>query len=1733
MALTVQPEFRAPANSLPRRAILAALFAVTLGGFLLYRGSSRELRAQQAPNLPGQPANAGPETDAAEDGDVFLPSDRTLLRGIATARERISQGEYTQAIRFLNDVLGQEEDSFEASGAQTDPKPATRPNRPQYTGLKETARHMIRNLPPAGRAAYELAYRAHAQRLLQGAIQSGSIDQLARIARQYFYTPAGYEATYLYAQNETDHGRHLAAALAYRQLLDTPEAARRFQPQLSILSALSWLAAGNRSRAEESLIQLKRLEARKPQRAQTIRIAGQRYPLFGPEGLFDDATIASKSAADEFSGSGTPGNGAVDPLVRLCKIVGAPTVTRRPLERQWLTLHGNEARNGQTEGGLPHLCVRWKVRLLGHPKLEALCDTLTAEIAKNGKPSAVAASPLAVGNTIITRSANQLIAVDFKTGKLVWAAGEPHLQSWEQQLRSAAMDPEGQEEIADPTRSFAQRIWEDRLLGVISSDGKRVFAIDHLTSPQPDRIQRWQVRGLPGGGGSQSNLTLPGTTNRLSAYDLKTEGRLVWEVDGQTAKGELQGAFFLGAPLSVGQSIYSLAEIKSAIYLVAMAGSSGQLQWRQKLVSLEASIFMDLTRRLHASMPSYDAGILVCPTGAGVVVGVDLAKRSLAWAYRYDHLQQPQRAFHRLLGETDTGSPGNHEHWVDSSPILAAGRVLLTPPESKYLHCLDLATGKFLWKKKRRPYHTLACVAAVQSHHPAEPDGREMVLLLLGNRQATALQLRDGNPAWDRTVLSFPRGVQPAGTGFQSHGRYYLPLTSTEVIAIDLAQGTIASRTSSRDGQVLGNLICHQGTVLSQSGRSLDRFDQVEVLRKRAAERLAVDPNHVESLRVLGEIAYNGRQLDKAIRLLLRAHRLAPDDVLTGEVLSGCLMTALDEDFAGYREYLGLLSKLIAGSSSNRLQLLRIQADGLLSLGELLKSFEVCLQIFQEANDPEEMLSIGGRRQVQVARWVQAQTDVIWAAASKAERATLRQRMAAVLPAPGAATTRSGATVGAGTSGLPAPGMIHKDVLQRCLQFFGGLPQNRPWWLQRARMLLADGHLLAAQQILLRLSPLPHESGPVRDSGASESPPGDSPYEAAENSAQIPRIENEATALLAQLLHQAGRHHLARPWDQRLEGPLADVICLRNEHDTWTGAQCVSRWRTPQQPPGPMLDKLPAARWPYGKVDVTTAQVSARRSVYAPQWGIRLEHTDSVLGSCTLLMSSRKKELTARNSLGQDFFSAKLPLDGQQAIQYRTPGYTYGVSRGNLLVVSLGTQLIAFNTLASSDNSKSAHLWHSPPRRDFDSAYAHAGYRAERSTSESARLGSYRAPRWSIGSKWMGVIGPVTADACVYQDQRGLICCNPLTGKVVWSRTDVPTGSDLFGDHQYLFVAPRTGGIAYVFRMTDGKRLDQVTIPRWKQRLATLGRQILRWRETTTTPGTSRQENSRPEGGLELSCVDALSGDEAWHYEFQKQARIDIARGRYVAVVEPSGQCTILDAHSGDTLVRDSLRPDPMLSEIHLRVASDHFTLLTNHLTPKQNTNRVRGLIPRDCPLITGQVASFDRATGAPRWNQPAEIKQQALMLTQPGDLPILLFVNFTQRRNNRGSRPGLSMLVLEMASGRTLYRADNLPNTGGSHLVVRMTKVPSPGVPAADKRTHGKLSDPDSGQPPRAPGAAALARHPLHEVAIEMTACVVRLNFTGAPRPPQPPAMAEVEVLGPASSKGLLGIFKKLGGGS
>jgi outer membrane protein assembly factor BamB len=1095
--------------------------------------------------------------ESLEAGGVHPPIDRQLSRGIARAAEGLAAGQYAQSLRFLDEALSRKDDYFVDVHQQG-----------EFVGLKELARRMIRELPPEGREIYESTYGPTARRLLNAAVKSGDVAALQAIVERFFETSAGREAALLLAREQADSGKRLSAALLLDRLLDSPQARTELEPQLSFQAAAAFVATGQEQRARDVL-------AEAAQRGAAVEIAGEKL------------AVSNRAAAEDW----------IDHLTTDLQ----PNSAAGP--REWVSARGGE--NDADGGGLPHRRVRWKVRLLTHPKLEEKLAEIAADQRSTGSAAPVAAAPLAVGNVVLVRTVDCMLAVDFTTGKRIWRS-QPQREPQIELLIAPQGGAPGDVADLGPLRALSRRTWDDCLYAALSSDGQRVYVLRDLAMPAQATYEMWQ--GPLSVGGREAS----GVVNRLCAYDLATQGKLIWEIDGAT-EGPLQGAFFLGVPSAAGTTLYALAEIKNRIYLTALDGAAGSVEWMQQLVDVETGVNQNLQRRLQAQTPAYDSGMLVCTTGTGIVVGVDAAQHSLAWAYRYPSTPTATAVYEPTPEDGRTGQ----DRWLDAGVTLAAGKVLLTPPESQSIHCLDLRTGKLLWKAPR---------GAMRRLEGVEGD----VALLSGPRSLRALKVADGSPAWPAELL-LGRDESISGTGFFSAGRCYLPLSTGSVIAVDAASGSIAARVGSHDGEALGNLVCHRGAVLSSNGLTLDRFDQVESLKRAAERRLAKNPAHVPSLTTMGEIAFNEGRLSEAVDLLVRAYRLDPTDVDVGESLSECLTEALDQNFAAFRQHLGVLSELGRNDPATRVNLLRLQSQGQLAEGEWLDSAKAALELSHLIRNGDEPLVIGRSHQTTIARWVQSQLLAIRDRADAATWKTIDELVD---------------SAAASTAESPA------ERLRDLVACFGDLPGREGLKLSWASRLQADGRAVEAQQLLLDLAESPSAA-----------------------------IRCEALGRLSLQLHEAGQHQLAAGFDRELAGPLADVATSAGEK----GAALAVRFAAAQGAE-PIV-------WPQGVVETSTQMLTRTDGMrmHAPLWGLRWERTDPTLAGLTAMISARGGELILIDSLGRELFNR--PLEQQNMIHYRQPGSMYAAARGSLMVVSLGRQIAAVSTLPNAPDAGQALLW--------------------------------------------------------------------------------------------------------------------------------------------------------------------------------------------------------------------------------------------------------------------------------------------------------------------------------------------------------------------------------------------------------------------------------------------------------
>jgi outer membrane protein assembly factor BamB len=1520
-----------------RPLLLAAL--LLLGAFLVEQVAGQFFQVQPRRRSPAKSEATGQDAVSG----VYLPNDRALSRAIARARERLADHEYHEVLAFLQQVLSRDEDSFlERSGDDH-----------QQLGLKATARQMIGELPSEGYEAYELLNGATARRQLESAIRSGDREALAKVVRQYFHTSAGYESALVLAEMEADLGHRLAAAQLYRELIETPRAAAKFEPQLSIAAALNYLAADQREEA-----------------AATLRALAKRSP----------------SAQVMLSGKSTllPSMSA-DPVAWLSGLVGQPLQTTS-VDSNWLMLHGDPSRNSLASGGRPHLRPRWEARVVNEPSIESYLSRRSDDFVQRGIVAIPGARPIAMGDVVIMRTPQNIVAVDWQTGKRIWETRD------EQELQPDILSPEPAPGFVDRDqwpaqgKSLEDRVWDDALMASLSSDGKRVFTVRGMTMTRDEEAGGMGAIPMFGRGG----VELGAATNQLAAYDIATQGKLSWELDGARANGKLAGAFFLGTPLAIDNTLYVMVEIRSALYLMALDPATGHVQWQQQLVGLEQGISVDSIRRKAGAAPAYSGGILVCPTVASSVIAIDVVKREFAWVYRYPREAQSvgdMRQFWQNQAQVQLVRSNNN--WLDSSAVIAEGRVIVTPPDSNEIHCIDLHSGKLVWKRRQNDFVFVGSV-----HHGN--------VLLVGAQSVQALKLSDGAPAWEQETRQLPTGSLPVGQGYLSDGHYFLPLTSGQVADIDMAAGKLTSFSPAGSNVELGNLICHRGSVLSQSALVLDKFEQLDVLRRRTEAALARNANDPTAIRERAELMRADNQKPEAVKLLKRAYELAPNDLVTQEMLVELLLEELSSDYAAFRTDVPLVSKLVR-NRDQQIELLRIDAAGLDAAGERSAAWDAYMKLADFTADEPAYLQLGDKYTVRSDRWIAGQLAATWSNASADERRAIENKL----------VSRKPSLQNVRTSADLRHYLNHLDQLPGADEIRGAL----------ADFLIERGRLQEAEIELLQLT-------------ASD-----------ESSSQT-----KASELLKKLLakNSAQARQSSPNWPR---GHVDSEIVSAN-------APPAARIR----PDGAMAER---------QQPTTFRQLRIEQN-FAPQispmhWFVAMD--------CT--------EITGRNSFGEDVFHLNVDPNNL-ANQYRDSGLLHGASLGSLLYVALGGHVVAIDSLRDKQSSEGDILWPDQTPDEFDRDIA----RPRRGPGNAQSRANHRPVYHTFGRKRIagaagaaqGSLGPVTPRGIVLQDDNELKCVDPLTGITLWARTDIPTGCELFGDNELVFAADVTGNVAYVVRLVDGQSLEKRELngADW---LMTAGRNV------------AQLTNNRGRGktGLVITVTDVWARKKLCEVELPTISRISLVEPNAIAAFDPSGQFRLIDVAKGKVTIDEKLEAAPDLQSIYTVRAGDDLYLFVSGQVQSQFKSIGQTF---DYPMTNGPVYAFNLTTGKSRWPGPALARNRGIVLSEPADVPLLVFID---RQNLRDAAAGggsqLRVLCLDKRTGETVYRNDRLPDANVTRFRIEASSEPRP------------------------------------QVALDLGTAKIQLTLTDRPRPPQPPANDDLEAAKEVGERGLRGLGAQLGG--
>lgn len=1533
----------------------------------------------------------GQAENAAKYLNVFQPAPSDVRRPLMYAEKAIQESRYSDAALRLGQLLMNEspddpeaQDYFLVGVEESETALVTQ-------RLKAKAQQMIADLPLQGRQAYELQFGAQARALLDEALIQEDDLKLGDVIRRFFHTRAGYEASLLAGRSELAQGRPLAAALHLQRLADVPAAVAAFDPELSLLLATCWWYARAPEQAQAVLLGLK---SRLPRAS--LRLGGR-----------DTAVFTDDSRA----------------LAWLEELVGSAGGLAVPEAGQWVMYRGNSQRNARSRGSLPMTNFRWLVPTTIDREDEKVVERMARQYRDEGRAAIPALQPLAAGNVVVMRTPGKLLGVDFASGKRIWV-----WPPWEDDSDDSAELYQGDMKrfrmavLGDRAQELQQRIWDDALYGQISSDGRSVFVLDELGfAPSLSNPARQMI--IAQGGIAFRHPGAPQSSNQLVSLSLARQGAAQWIVGGESGEDEpkLAGVFFLGPPLPLQDRLYAIAEFNGEIRLVVLESKTGRLQWQQQLAHADnRTIQVDAGRRLSGATPSYDGGVLVCPTSAGAVVGVDATTRSLLWGFQY--VKRPEANQQQFFGFAPLNvaplKPAG-SRWADATITLADGRVLVTAVESDQLYCLDVRTGRPAWPAQERDDRLyVACVHEGQA-------------VFAGVNRVSAVRLSDGQPAWPSPVAL---SQAPSGRGFYSDHFYFLPTLGAELLKIDLAKGEIVQRTDT--ALVLGNLVCFRDEILSQGPDCLSVFWQSEPLRRHVEKTLAEKPDDVAALAKFGELLLQEGKRPQAIETFRKARQLSPDDETVRLLLSNAILTSLREDFAA-SVALALEAERLIDRPSQQSEYLRIMAGGWQRQGAFKKAFDAYLELAKLRSDLQHS---GGAAEMELERvdrnwniradlWLQARFGELLRTAGGAELAAMDQTIQQAFDL---------ALAGGDVSAL--------RKAERLFGMHAGAEEVR---LRLARQLVKSGELLEAELLLSRLE----ESGNAAARAA-------------------------AVAALADLMVLTRQNDVALRYYRTLADGYGDTVC----RDGKTGRQLYEeaaatagiREAIERSQPWP-AGKVEVS----DSQDRVSQNVSFRRVFACAE---RQRTGPCPTGLAVFYDQTRNAILIQDGSgsviLNVSLGSHKLAASDFSPAHFRVRGHLLLVSMGmEVLAIDMLRAVGAIGRPAEAvlwrhdlvrpniaGNMYQTQLQVQPLLHPWGrNRLVFVNLQKELAGATGPLLDS---AAYFIEGRALICADPLTGDTLWSRD--GLPAGSDLFGDGEWIFV-VPPGGDA------ALVFHSLDGAQAESRPSEPLANRWAT---WGRHVLAWKPKAAGDKPAEQTPDDAAETAKLSQLALDLWLYDALTGDEIWREQLPAGTRGSLVDGDEVALLQPDGRLIVRSLRRAEPVFEARLSPEANLRSVHVLGSQDQYLVATNRVDQIPANHppiQIRSITTGgEVPLVTGQLYAFDRRTGQPSWPAPVAIDRFGLPMDQPSETPVLLLLRqFTPAAAQGPRREQTSILCLDRRDGKPLLDKPDIPSqTNAFELVAdRRKQSVTIGLPA--KTFVIKLSDSAASAVPDAPSPA------------------------------------------------------------
>jgi outer membrane protein assembly factor BamB len=711
-----------------------------------------------------------------------------------------------------------------------------------FVSLSTRARAIVGGLSPKALELYRGLFDGKAQALFEKAVTAGKVSLLRQVADQYLYTSSGPKALDELAAVYFDRGRFSHAADCWRRMLELrPEWVSR--PLLLARIACASHLAGETAEAYKILETL-----RKDFPGAAGQVAG------GPRNLADfveeilKTPPASPARRGETSRS-WPGLGGIPTGLSVmpdCDAVLAPVWSARAdLGRASLFMAEALIASEALEW------LRFDQRLKGYTKARSghvLVD-LCRDNQKVGQirlPATV--HPVVVGDEIIYRTDEKVVARDLMTGRKVWEApGVPLLRGVsvpERHYSFGRSDAEGAA-VGDRSRYM-----------LTAADGK-VF-VRHSFLPPVANLQMLIARM----GVSRDifkNLSDHSALAALSAGSGRAGGKVLWQIGlGEGDDEVVRAGKFVSAPTYHAGRLYVAVLHVERYYLVCLDAETGRTIWRTVVCQPPSTAFGHQGIRIlglgrdDCSPPAVSEGKVFVLPNLGVLVALEAETGKPLWAHHYDSWVNSPLA----TGSYRRRSAGGYPSASVNPVILTGRRVISLPSDSDSVIAVGCDNGRLLWRVSRSGCSDLSALGAQR----VLLSGPSLVVLSAEGKRLSSPADADG-------IVGRPAVTRSAVLASGQGRLYRLDLKTYKLTKIELVDA---------DG-LLGNLLSTGQVLIAANPAGLCAYFSFDAVLGPLDEEIdrAEPMKRARLLFRKAQLAFGANRLGQALEVLLASRRLA------------------------------------------------------------------------------------------------------------------------------------------------------------------------------------------------------------------------------------------------------------------------------------------------------------------------------------------------------------------------------------------------------------------------------------------------------------------------------------------------------------------------------------------------------------------------------------------------------------------------------------------------------------------------------------------------------------------------------------------------------------------------------------------------------------------------------------------------------------------------------------------